>query len=213
MVCSMERIVFPVIFSKPIRDFPLPPNDAGEDKAWSSSFWKDKKQRQFCFTDSFFFCFSTSCLFLQRQLRNHTLLLTCPWDASSLECRGQNTDAPALGGTHVPWLSKSGLEMLKKTIVLKAGEEKENVHEGLNTLFPALQQGVRLSKSSRVSVEHNVTHVTSSSFLWKTSRMLLVPQAVLWGPFPPGPWRETSSWDSFISLEEELLTGVSKQHN
>lgn len=52
--------------------------------------------------------------------------------------------------------------MLKKTIVLKAGEEKENVHEGLNTLLPALQQGVRLSKSSRVSVEHNVTHVTSS---------------------------------------------------
>lgn len=148
MVCSMGRIVFPVIFSKRIGDFPLPPNDT-EDKAWSSSFRKDTKQRQFCFPDPllpFFFVSPLPVSFCQ----GNSEIIPCYWpalDTSSLGCRGQNTDAPTLGGTHAPWLSKSGLEMLKKTIVLKAGEEKENVHEGLTLSFQLSSKESGLAKA------------------------------------------------------------------
>lgn len=202
----------------------MPPNDTGEDKAWSSSFWKDKKWTETVlfhgsFTAFFLFVSPLPVLFCQ----GNSKVIPCYWpalDVSSLGCRGQNTDAPALGGTRVPWLpilpvslwawnaegncnaegrgrkrkcSRGSYVLLPSlplapNIFSSAGHRPDPTQKVHGPLCfharpaksapprgwylcsrppgaeqpPLIQQRVRLSKSSPVSVEHDVTHVTSS---------------------------------------------------
>lgn len=105
------------------------------------------------------------CLFFVSPLpvsfcQGNSEIIPCYWpalDASSLGCKGQNTDAPARSLTLQIWAWNA-----EENHSAGGRGRKRKCSWGSYTLLPALQQGVRLSKSSPVSVEHDVIHVTSS---------------------------------------------------